>query len=125
MRKFTALLGVAAMLTILPATPALADGAVVAHDGVCVGALPDGNGGFLDIYFEGTANIRTTKSGVTTLTCHFSLDPEIVPVANLKARGFLCYTGENGAGETHDTRLNISPGGRAVLTCSSKPKRKR
>ena len=115
MRKFTALLGVAAMLTILPATPALGQ-AVVAHDGLCGGLLPDENGGFTDIVFFGTANTRTNKSG-TTVTCHFSLDPAIIPAGNLKASGFDCYTGENGQGLTTDTRLNISPGGRAVMTC--------
>ena len=116
MRKFMALVGVAAILTIIPATPALADGAIVAHDGLCGGLLPDGNGGFTDIYFEGVANTRTNKTG-TTVTCHFSLAPGIVPTENLKASGFECYTGEGGTGLTTDTRLNISPGGRAVLTC--------
>jgi len=115
MRKITALLGVTAMLTILPATPALAEGAIVAKDGLCFGALPDGNGGFTDIYFEGTATSRTNKSW-TTITCHFSLDPAIIPSGNLKASGFVCSTG---AGMTTDSRLNISPGGRAVLTCRS------
>jgi hypothetical protein len=115
MRRFTALLGVAAMLTIIPATPALAQ-AVVAHDGVCGGALPDGEGGFTEIFFFGTANTRTNKSG-TTVTCHFTLDPAIIPAGNLKASGFDCYVGEGGTGLTTDTRLNISPGGRAVLTC--------
>jgi hypothetical protein len=120
MRKLTAWLGVAAILTILPATPALADGAIVAHDGLCGGLLPDGNGGSTDIPFYGTANTRTTKSGITTVTCHFDLDPSIIPSSNLKASGFVCYTGEDLTGMTTDTRLNVSPGGRAVLTCRLK-----
>jgi hypothetical protein len=120
MRKLTALLGLAAMLTILPATPALAEGTIVAHDGLCGGLLPDGNGGLTDIVFFGTANTRITKSGITTVTCHFDLDPSIIPDGNLKASGFDCYTQENFQGLTNNTRLNVSPGGRAVLTCRLK-----
>lgn len=116
-----ALIGVAAILTIVPATPALADeGAIVAHDGLCGGLLPDGEGGFTDIFFLGEANTRSTPSGIITVTCHFTLDPSIVPDGNLKASGFDCYTQENGGGLTTDTRLNVSPGGRAVLTCRLK-----
>jgi hypothetical protein len=120
MRKFTALLGVTAMLIFVPATPALADGTLVAHDGLCGGLLPDENGDFTDIIFFGTANTRITKSGITTVTCHFTLDPAIIPEGNLKASGFACYTKENGEGLTYDTRMNVSPGGQAVLTCTIK-----
>ena len=114
MRKLTTLLGVVAMLTILPATPARAEGTIVAHDGLCGGLLPDGNGGFTDIVFFGTANTRITKSGITTVTCHFTLDPSIIPEGRLQARGFDCYTKENFEGLTNNTRLNVSAGGRAV-----------
>jgi hypothetical protein len=117
------LLGVAALLTILPATPALADGAIVAHDGICGGALPDENGELTDIFFLGTSNSRTTKSGITTVTCHFNLPPEVITSGNLKARGFPCYTRENSGGLTYDTRMNVSRGGRAVMTCRLKASR--
>ena len=120
MRKLTAWLGAAAILTIMPATPAFAEGTIIAHDGVCGGLLPDGSGGFTNISFLGESNTRTTKSGITTVTCHFDLDPEIIPSGNLKASGFVCYTGENFQGMTTNTRLNVSPGGRAVLSCRLK-----
>lgn len=113
MRKFSALLGAAALLTILPVTPALADGAVVDKDeGTCSGIVPDADGNLTGAVVFGDLIVRSNKSW-TTLTCHFDLTDEEAPTQNTKASGFDCYTPVL----TTDTRANASPGGRMVVTC--------
>ena len=41
MKKLTALLCASALIMVLPATPALADGAVITPDGICGGFVPN------------------------------------------------------------------------------------
>lgn len=113
MQRFLALIGAAALLSIVPATPALADGAVIdKEDGTCSGIVPDANGELTGATVFGDLIVRTNKSW-TTLTCHFDLNDAQAPIQNTKANGFDCYTPTL----TTDTRINASPGGRMVLVC--------
>lgn len=118
MRKFTAALGIAALLSIIPATPALAAGGTVGEDGTCSAPIPNADGTFSSVFVIGTSFSRTTKSGVTNFTCHFDLTDEQAPPKSYKSRDFECFTP---AGSTTETRLNASPGGRMVMTCTIRP----
>lgn len=113
MRRFMGVLGAAAMLSIAPATPAFAEGAVVdKQDGTCSGIVPDASGNLTGAVVFGDLTVRSNKSW-TTLTCHFDLTDDEAPAKNTKASGFNCFTPE----PTTDTRANASPGGRMVVTC--------
>jgi len=116
MRNFTALLGAAAMLSLFPATPALAQdgGATITKEDGCFGAVPDASGQLTGIFVTGSLISRSTKSGITTMTCHFDLSPEESPPRATRAAGFVCGTP---IGLTSDTRISASPGGRMVMTC--------
>lgn len=118
MRKSVAMLGAAALLTIFPATPALAEGATVTKDGVCYAFIPNGSGGLTSIVAIGEALTRTNNSGNTTMTCHFDLEEGQAPTKAARARGFPC---ETPIGLTYDTRINASTGGRMVMTCRNRP----
>lgn len=117
MRKAIAILATAALLSFIPASPALAEGATIDKDsGTCTGLVPDANGNLIytsdaDIVY-GTLLVRKNKSW-TTMTCHFTLDEAHTPPQTTKASGFVCYTPE----PTYDTRANASSGGRMVVTC--------
>ncbi len=113
MRRPTAMLGAVAMLSILPATPAFAEGATVDKEsGSCSGIVPDRNGQLTGALVFGSLVIRSNSSW-TTLTCHFDLSDEEAPAQTTKASGFACYTPQL----TTDTRINASPGGSMVMTC--------
>jgi hypothetical protein len=114
MRKFTALLGVAAMLTILPATPAFAQATVDKGDGTCEGQVFNSAGVFSGPVFTGNLVYRTTGSGAQILTCHFNVPPALQPARTVHTRGFECYVDEV---VTTNTRASISRGGRMLLTC--------
>ena len=117
MRKPVSILAAAALLAVIPASPALADGATIDKDsGTCTGLVPDENGELIyesdaDIV-SGTLLVRTNKSW-TTMTCHFTLDAAHTPAQTTKASGFVCYT----PAPTYDTRANASSGGRMVISC--------
>lgn len=115
MGKPIAMLGAAALLLTFPATPALADGSIN-EDGTCVAGIPDGQGGFSGIA-TGTYFSRTTKSGITNFSCHIELTEAQTPSTNTKAANFPCLTP---FGLTTDSRINVSPGGSLVMTCSIK-----
>ena len=115
MRKFMALLGVGAMLTIVPDAPALAQ-VIDTHDGICAMIVPDSDGGLTGAHVEGNLFVRTNNSW-TTMTCHFDLTAEQAPAKSTHASGFLC---EIAGLSTNDTRASASPGGRMVLTCRFK-----
>lgn len=113
MRILTAVLGAAAMLSIVPATPAHSQ-VVDTHDGICYMIVPDVNGGLTGASVEGTLFVRTNKSW-TTMTCHFDLAEDELPPKTVHARGFPCSIPPLPA--TTDTRATANTGGRMVLTC--------
>jgi hypothetical protein len=115
MRKIIASLGTAAMLSVMPVLPAApANAATIIKGQDCTGKLFDENGVFYGEEFTGSLISRTTKSGITTTTCHFNLPDGTVLTKSLHTSGFPCYIGDV---QTNDTRASISPGGRMVLTC--------
>ena len=113
MNKLMAWVGVAALVTIAPATPALADGATIGSGSECFGIVPDANGNLTGATVIGSYTSRSTKSGITNFTCHFDLTDDEAPAKNVKASGFACQTP---LGSTTNSRINASPGGRMVLT---------
>ena len=117
MRRFTASLGVIALMTIMPAVPAPAIAATVVKGADCDGQVFDENGVFYGPSFKGTMVYRVTKSGMKTVTCHFDVPDGFAPSKAMHNSGFQCFV--DGASTT-DTRASISSGGRMVLTCRIK-----
>ena len=116
MRKSTALLGAVAMLSIVPATPVLAQ-VVDTHEGICYMIVPDANGELTGASVQGTLFIRTNNSW-TTMTCHFDLAPNEAPSKTTHARGDDCTY--PGFATLMDWRATANPGGNMVLTCRAK-----
>ena len=119
MKKVTAILCATALVSILPATPALAEGATVTQEGQCSGFIPneDGSAG---AGLLGELHSVVTKGGNTSLVCKFEFEAGIIPKAR-RASGFFCSTL---AGTTNDSRMVATPEGDATLTCkinASKP----
>lgn len=112
MGKFVTLLGTGALLTIMPASPAYAGSSIVIDEGTCVGFIPV-NGGLGPLLFGGRVHV-VTKNAWTTLTCHLDIPPGMEPAKVARATGVQCFTP---LGSTYDTRMQASPGGRAVGTC--------
>ena len=115
MRRTIAMLGAVGLLTIIPATPALGEGTIVFNDAICYGFVPTEDGQFDPdaILTNGRIHV-VAKAGWTTLTCHLDIPPDLLPTTVRRADGVLCYTP---LGYTNDTRMQASPGGRAVGTC--------
>jgi hypothetical protein len=112
MKKFTTLLGAAALVTIMPATPAAAEGAAVIQDGFCGGFIPTADGGTGQL-ISGEVHSVTTKKGNTSVVCHFEFEAGLIPKA-YHASGFACGTF---AGLTTNSRMVANPDGFATLTC--------
>ena len=118
MREFMALLGVAGMLTIIPATPAFAQ-VIDTHEGICHMVVPDADGGLTSTtVIDGVLFIRSNNSW-TTMTCHFDLTADQAPDKATHAGGFPCSIPPL-PDPTFDTRVSASPGCRMVLTCRLK-----
>ena len=117
MRKFLALLGVAGMITIVPATPTLAQ-VVDTHEGICYMIVPDSDGNLTGASVQGNLFVRTNNSW-TTMTCHFDLTADQSPDKATHASGFPCSIPPLPE-PTTDTRASASSGGRMVLTCRYK-----
>lgn len=113
MRKTTALLGAVALLSIFPATPALAAGTIVIGDGTCNGFVPTVTGG-VGAFLSGGEIHVVTKQNWTTITCHLDIPDGLEPPKGVRAYNVPCLTE---LGTTTDTRMSASPGGRAVGTC--------
>lgn len=122
MKKYIALIGMSALVSILPASPTLAqnaNAAVVIDDSGCVGFVPTDTGGFGPFIFTPDgAHAVLTSSGVQILTCHFDVPDWAVPASATRASGFLCGTY---FGTTNDTKMVASAGGRATLVCKVTP----
>jgi hypothetical protein len=120
MNKLTAILCATALVSFLPAAPALAEGATVTTEGLCFGFIPTAEGGTSEDFLTGTLHSVVTKNGSTSLVCKFTFDAGIIETAR-RASDFLCFTF---AGSTTDTRMVASPDGYATLHCrinASKP----
>lgn len=119
MKKLIATLGATALMTIMPAAPAMAEGATVTTEGACFGFIPTEEGGVGD-GLVGTLHSVVTKNGSTSLVCKFTFEPGLIPRA-YKATGFDCNTL---AGFTNNSMMIANPDGYATLTCkinASKP----
>lgn len=116
MRKIVAVPGFAALLLIVPAAPALAEGAVIIDkdSGICYGQVPNRSGVLEGPILEGTLHVRSNDSW-TTMTCHFDIPAELTPAKATHASGFTCHIGPYGS--TTDTRASASSGGSLVMSC--------
>jgi hypothetical protein len=123
MKRLPALLGAAALLTIMPATPALADG-TIGEDGLCYAGVPNGSGGYMPGgLVAGTYFSRTTKSGITNFTCKFDLSDAMTPPKHVKTSDFPCFVSLGGGvlETADDQRINVSPGGKMTMVCTIRP----
>lgn len=123
MRKFVAVAGAAALLSIVPTAPAF--GAVINPDSEsCVGQVPNADGELAGPELNGTLVIRDNKSW-TTMTCHFDVPDGLAPDKATHARDFPCGIvlppdepgGDATIVQADETRASASSGGRMVMTC--------
>lgn len=123
MRKFTALAGIAALLSIVPAAPAAA--VVINPDSdSCIGQVPNADGVLAGPEIDGSLIIRDNKSW-TTMTCHFDIPDGLEPSKATHARDFQCGIvlppddpdGDATIVMADETRASASSGGRMVMTC--------
>lgn len=114
MRRTIALLGATALLSILPATPALAEGSIIISDTECGGFVPTADGGVGPLLTT-TDSHQVQKGSWVTVTCHFDIPEGLEPDKATKAIGVPCFI--PGYGWATYTRMAASPGGRAVGTC--------
>lgn len=117
MRKFMAMAGMAAILLILPETPAAAQ--VIDPDaGVCTAKVPDEFGVLTGPIINGTLQVTRNKTW-TTMSCHFDVPEELVPDKATHARGFPCGIPPD-VPLADQSRISASSGGRMVMTCRFK-----
>lgn len=114
MRKFMAALSAAALVAVVPATPAMAEGSIVIQDGICYGFVPTPDGG-IGTPLETTDSQVVVNGSWAKVTCHFDIPEGAEPAKATKSIGLNC--GIPGYGDTNDSRMSASPGGRAVGTC--------
>lgn len=118
MNRLPALLGAAALLTIMPATPAFADGAVITPDGVCGGFVPNEDGSSGAAILGEISLSNSTKSGNLSIVCKFDVPEELVPPKTRKASDFIC--GFPDGSTSYDSRMVVTPGGSGSLTCKKR-----
>ena len=118
MNRLPALLGAAALLTVVPASPALADGATITPDGICNGFVPDENGEFGTPIAGEISLSNSTKSGNFNISCKFDVDESLVPSKTRKAAGFICFFPDGSF--TENSRMVVTPGGSGSLTCKKR-----
>ena len=118
MKRLPALLGAAALLTLMPATPALADGAVITPDGICGGFVPNEDGSSGPAIFGEISLSNSTKSGNLNITCKFDVPDELVPSRTRKAANFIC--GFPDGSTSTNSRMVVTPGGNGSLTCKKR-----
>jgi hypothetical protein len=118
MKRLSALLGAAALLTIMPATPALAGGATITPDGACGGFVPNADGSAGAFIIGEISLSNSTKSGNLNITCKFDVPDNLVPSKTRKASGFDC--GFPDGSITTDSRMIVTPGGNGSLSCKKR-----
>lgn len=118
MRNPIGLLGAAVLLTVLPSTPALAEGAVITSDGLCGGFVPTESGGIGPAILGYISLSNTTKSGNYNITCKFDVPEELVPPETRKASDFPC--GFPDGTFANYSRMAVTAGGSGTLTCKTR-----
>ena len=118
MKKLTALLCASALIMVLPATPALADGAVITPDGICGGFVPNEDGSAGDFLLGEISLSNSTKSGNLNITCKFDVPEELVPPRTRKASNFIC--GFPDGTITTNSRMIVTSGGSGSLSCKKR-----
>lgn len=103
-----------ALSTFAQPAAAQSGGADVGKGGECGGQVPDADGHLGADLSTTDSQLVTTKSGNTTLTCHFTIPAGLAPAKQTRASGFLCFVG---AASTSDSRMSATPGGSATLVC--------
>jgi hypothetical protein len=118
MRNPIVLLGAGLMLTVLPATPALADGAVITPDGICGGFVPTESGGIGPSILGYISLSNTTKSGNYNITCKFDVPEHLVPPETRKAADFPCRFPDGALADY--SRMAVTTGGSGSLVCKTR-----
>ena len=118
MNKLLGPLGAAALLAVLPATPALAEGAVITPDGSCGGFVPNEDGSQGSGLLGEISLSNSTKSGNLNITCKFDVPEELVPSKTRKASDFLCAFPDGTLADY--SRMVVTPGGSGSLTCKKR-----
>ena len=89
--------------------------ATINKDFGCTGFVPTSDGNIGPFIFSDSESIAVATNGETQkLICRFDIPEGIEPDTVTHAEGFPCGTT---FGQTYDTRMVATPGGRAVLTC--------
>ena len=118
MRNIAALAGIAALITMVPVTPALADGSIIVDDELCAGFVPTVDGELSDVFLTTTDSHQVVRGNRVSLSCHFDIPEGLEPPKGVKADGVPCTKIFSGVPHTTmDSRMSASPGGRAVATC--------
>ena len=109
-------IAVALALTLAsqPAAAQSDNAATISKDGLCFGSVPTADGGLGAPIETSISQSVTTKSGVTTVTCHFNIPGDLIPATTTRAVGLPCFVAGT---ETTDSRMTATPGGQAVLVC--------
>lgn len=117
MRNRLALVALACLAAIpVVSGTAQAEGATVITDFGCT--LIPADSGIADPLFTTDSHVVQTPSGNVSLTCHFTIPPELVPASTMQHAGFLCGTQ---FGVTTNTKSVTTAGGTAMLRCQIKP----
>jgi hypothetical protein len=101
--------------TVLLSSPLgiLAQSAWVEKDFSCGGFVPTPDGGIGPFLSTNKGHSVVTPSGNTKLICNFNIPDSLQPAKATHAEGFLCGTF---MGDTSDSTMVATPGGKAVLT---------
>lgn len=122
MRKYVAMFAAGAMASIIPMTPALADGSIVSSGDLCTGFVPGPNGELTFPLLRTYDSHLVVNGGWATLSCHFDIPDAQLPSKGVKSSAVTCDI--PGYGFADETRMSASPGGRAVGTCRKKLSKK-
>lgn len=105
-----------AVAATLPTTPAIAKPsgeATIQKDANCKMRLETEEGEMVAITSDRKVRVQPGAGGFA-LICHFKVPDELVPEKQTSRSGMQCNTA---IGSTTNSKLVITPGGRATLTC--------